>query len=99
MKCPKCGKGAKKVYKPEEVEKAYPNNIRMQVTMKREYICTDVPCSKTFQATMKQVMKAFRAKKEAEGLSTTDTINELTKGVVEMKERFSNDETGDNIEE
>ena len=98
MRCPKCGKGAKKVYAIEEVEKAYPNNIRMQVAMKREYICTDIPCSKTFKASTKQLLIAFREKKKAEGTTASELAHELDKGIKEMKERFSNDEKGDNNE-
>ena len=96
MKCPKCGKGAKKVYNIEEIEKAYPNNIRMQVAMKREYICTYVPCSQTFKATTKQLLRAFHEKKKAEGKTVAGIAYELDEGIKEMKERFSKDETEDN---
>ena len=98
MKCPKCGKGAKKVYDIEEVEKAYPNNIVMQVAMKREYICIDVPCSHTYKATTKQLLNAFHNKKKAEGTTASELAKELDEGIKEMKERFSSDETGDNNE-
>ncbi len=96
MKCPKCGKGAKKVYNIEEIENTYPNNIRMQVAMKREYICVNATCSYTFKATTQQLMRAFHAKKKAEGTTTSQLIHELDEGIKKMKERFSKDETGDN---
>jgi len=99
VKCPKCGEGAKKVYNPEEIEKAYPNNIVMQVAMKREYICIIQSCSKTFKATTKQLLKAFSDKKRAEGTTAPELAEELDAGIKEMKERFTSDETGDNNEE
>jgi len=99
MRCPMCGKGAKKVYDVEEIEKAYPNNIVMQVAMKREYICIDKPCSFTFKATTHQILKAYREKKRVEGTTVTELAQELDDGIKAMKERFSNDETGDKSEE
>ncbi len=98
MKCPECGKGAKKVYNIEEIEKAYPNNIVMQVAMKREYICTSVPCSFTYKATTQQLMRAFHAKKKAEGTTAPQLAHELDEGIKKMKERFEPNEEGTNNE-
>ena len=86
--CPKCNSQAHKAYDKEEIENAYPNDVRMQVLMKREYICSEQPCSYTFQATMKQIMKAFRQKRKEEGKSNSDIIHELKTNVEEMKKQY-----------
>ena len=96
IKCPKCGNEAHKVYDLNEIEKAYPNDVRMQVMMKREYICSDTPCSHVFPVSLQVATRAFIEKRNDEGKTIKETLTELEKEKQAIKDRFTKDEGTEN---
>ena len=76
VQCPKCKGESHRVYDKDQIEKAYPNDIRTQIAMKREYICSK--CGNVFPISLKETARAFREKRYAEGKKDSDIVKELT---------------------
>ena len=81
--CPKCNSEAFKVWSIEEINAQYPDDIKMQVALKRHYQCSDTEkCAYAFEASMNQIVQAFIKVSKAEGKTKKDIVKELTENVL-----------------
>ena len=85
--CPKCKSPAFRNESIEEIEKKYPDNLKMQIELKRIWKCSNPECFHIWQISMPELLKAF-SRKMKKGFTSEDNkrAEETKQKIKEIKE-------------